>query len=170
MAKGKKKKKEKKSDCAKTFSPIPCSSVMDSARSGKFQVPLGNRCKECPAACCRSLLVDYSPSENLTLDELDYMRYALMREHVGFHFDGEEWFMAVDIPCPHIVVVDGQHRCAIYEQRPGICREHSPQSCSEKVSLLYGDDDGFTNLVTVADLIKWKNENGYAQYKFPEEM
>ncbi len=81
---------------------------------------LAHACQACNAQCCRYIALEWDRPR--TKREYDYVRWFLLHENVCVFIDPDgKWFVEFLAPC-RAIAPDG--RCAIYGQRPQICRDH----------------------------------------------
>ena len=90
-------------------------------------------CYRCPAACCRYIALPFDEPEDA--EAFEEIRWFLMHEGVTVFVTEGQWFVSVTTPCKHL---DEQSRCAIYADRPQICREYSSDGCDYR-----GGDYGY---------------------------
>lgn len=119
----------------------------------KFKV--ASKCDTCPSACCWYLCVELLQG-NLDAEMLDQIRYYLMHEGVMILFMDGSWHIYFQSKCKYIV--EGKKfRCAIYPQRPTICKDHGSTMCNEKEWFLDGvrpDDELLFK--TVEEFDSWR--------------
>jgi hypothetical protein len=75
----------------------------------------------------------------LTGDEAEILRWFNMRKGVQARLDGDILTLFFDVPCEHLLIVDGKATCLIHATKPVICR------------------NGF-NCVDNADFIRYRRE------------
>lgn len=92
------------------------------------------KCLECQAQCCKSVAIELSEPE----DADDYMDFKWYLYHGFTVFQDKDGDWNVDIPhrC-HNLLAD--NRCAVYDDRPPVCRDFEVRSCD--------DDEETDNLV-----------------------
>lgn len=54
------------------------------------------------------------------------MRWALLHPQVSFFKEGNGWYLCVMTPCSKLLPNNG---CAVYENRPQICRDYEAGAC-----------------------------------------
>lgn len=87
-------------------------------------LPKGHRCRACGSRCCRYISVAIVPPR----ERIDYelIRWYLTHRTACVYIDSRgDWMVQVDTTCRHLI----NHRCAIYDRRPKICRAYSVSSC-----------------------------------------
>ena len=83
--------------------------------------------------------------------------WHLYHEGVSIYRDGDnEWMVQFESRCRHLMV---DNKCAIYEQRPQICREYSEVSCEVNA------DDVGTTFYSPAEFLIWLEQNKKRVYK-----
>ncbi len=118
----------------------------------RSQVPKGeNLCNYCTARCCRYFALPIeTPTE---WDDFDNIRWYMFHGRVSIFVDGGNWYLMVYGDCEHL---QDDHRCGVYETRPGICRKYSTDDCE------YDSDDCYDKLFETAEQI-WE----YAEALLP---
>jgi uncharacterized protein len=82
---------------------------------------------ECEAKCCRyvAIVIDTPRSKN----EFENIRWFVSHENVFVSKDQDnDWLLEFMTPCKHLK----NNLCAIYENRPEICRDYDPNDCERK--------------------------------------
>ena len=94
--------------------------------------PCESPCAHCSAKCCRyfALQID-TPTE---WRDFEYLRWFLLHERVAVFVEDGGWYLLVAEPCRHLRD-DGL--CAIYEDRPLICREYKTDNCEYEDDWVY---------------------------------
>jgi Fe-S-cluster containining protein len=81
-------------------------------------------CDRCAALCCRYFAL---PIDNpRTATEYDNIRWYLMHENVVIFVQDKQWYLGVSTRCKNLLP---DNRCAIYDERPRICRSYSTDNC-----------------------------------------
>ena len=94
-----------------------------------------DQCKNClPAKCCTYFAFEVDEPE----DRKDYesLLWQIAHQNVSFYIYRKAWYIQVDSRCNFLT---SENKCAIYETRPYICREHSIDTCE-----YVGEEYGFT--------------------------
>jgi Fe-S-cluster containining protein len=89
-------------------------------------------CQFCPAKCCRyfALPID-TPTE---WSDFEYMRWYLLHYRAAVFTEDGSWYLLVYSPCQH----HGEdNRCAIYDDRPPICRQYKTKDCEYEDECVY---------------------------------
>lgn len=81
-------------------------------------------CQRCGAKCCKYFCFQIDTPEDY--DQFEDVRWYLCHEGVSVHIDDGDWYMSVMNPCRKL---DDSGRCAIYEDRPLICRKYDTAEC-----------------------------------------
>ncbi len=81
-------------------------------------------CDHCTGRCCRyfSLPID-NPS---TWDDYDSIRWYLAHGRTLIYVEKKQWYLLVMTRCTYLTDED---RCAIYLNRPKVCREYTTDGC-----------------------------------------
>jgi len=82
-------------------------------------------CQECGAKCCKYVAIQIDEPE--TTRDYHNIRWYLCHKNVWVFVDHDDsWFVQFNTPCEHL---EPDGKCAIYDSRPAICREHDPGEC-----------------------------------------
>ncbi len=115
-----------------------------------------DQCKKClPAKCCTYFALEVDEPES----RKDYGAFLWQIAHKGvsFYIYRKRWHIMIDSVC-HFLTAD--NKCAIYDTRPYICKEHSIETCEYT-----GEDYGFTeHFKSYEELLNWINDN--TRYRF----
>lgn len=80
--------------------------------------------RECGARCCRYITVQLpAPKTKVDLEELSWF---LAHENISVYVEGRRWHLEVRTPCRYLTE---DNLCAIYQDRPGVCRDYDPETC-----------------------------------------
>ncbi len=81
-------------------------------------------CDHCTGKCCRyfSLPID-TPTE---WDDFDSIRWYLAHQKTMVYVEKGVWYLVVMTKCNYLL---DDNRCAIYFERPRICREYTTDEC-----------------------------------------
>ena len=84
-------------------------------------------CSRCGNCCCEVfLLVDKAYTED-GLDHLEWAKYHGLK--IAYRDDPQGrrlWGVELESPCKHLIKTsDGKTSCAIYENRPQLCRNYN---------------------------------------------
>lgn len=97
-------------------------------------------CARCMAVCCH--YVSQEIDAPTTMKDFDVFRWYLMHPGVRLYVDGNgDWFLQFASRCRFL---GADNLCTIYETRPQICRDLSPEKC--EFALGPGDEHYFTSL------------------------
>ena len=77
----------------------------------------------------------------MTPRDHDHIRWYLLHEHVAVWAQKGTWFLEIRTPCRHLLP---DNRCAIYDSRPQICRDHGwPENDEEHPCEYFEGEGGF---------------------------
>ena len=84
-----------------------------------------NQCFHCvPAKCCLYTAIQvHGPRSRADFDD---MLWHISHKNVEYFVEDGKWYLMVHARCDHL---RKDNRCAIYEERFRICREHSTGNC-----------------------------------------
>ncbi len=118
-----------------------------------------DQCQNClPAKCCTYFALEVDEPD--TRKDFEAMLWQVAHQGVSFYIYRKAWYMMVDSVCGFL---RPDNKCAIYETRPYICREHSIDNCEYT-----GGDYGFTeHFHTYDEFRNWINDN--TDYRFKEQ-
>ena len=87
---------------------------------------MAKRCPpECRAQCCRYVTIVIDPPHKNKVNR-DEARWFLYHEGVHLLYEDKTWYVQIDTPCQNIT---RDQRCAIYEDRPDVCRDYGTEGC-----------------------------------------
>lgn len=114
-------------------------------------------CDKCNALCCKYFCFEIDEPDDY--DEFENVRWYLCHEGVSVHVDEDgDWYIQIANTCTKLTS-DG--RCAIYEDRPLICRSYSGANC-EATGNDYGYREEFNSPEQLVDYArKVLGENKY---------
>jgi Fe-S-cluster containining protein len=101
-------------------------------------------CDKCSALCCRNFAL---PIDNPnTAGQFDDIRWYLCHENVVVFVEDKQWYIGILNRCKHLMK---DNRCAIYHNRPRICRSYSTDNCE-----YHGGDYEYEHLFTSAEQLE----------------
>ncbi len=81
-------------------------------------------CEQCTGACCRYIALPIE--EPTTRRDFDDIRWYVMHRGISVFVEEDEWYVQLSTDCTNL---GPENKCAIYETRPGICREYKAADC-----------------------------------------
>jgi Fe-S-cluster containining protein len=98
------------------------------------------KCIECGNSCCRYITVKIPAPRSI--HDFDGLFWELSHINVKAFKDSVGWYLLIYNPCVHL---KNNGKCAIYENRPITCREHSNKDCEhdtpiKESAILFFDD------------------------------
>ncbi len=81
-------------------------------------------CHRCTGLCCRYFALPIETPEDWK--DFDDIRWYLAHENVSVFVEKGDWYLNVHNSCRYL---RKDHRCAIYETRPRICRTYKTEDC-----------------------------------------
>lgn len=118
----------------------------------KKKTPAENRklCAGC-GSCCEYIAVLINPPKNFKqLDRIVWYLYHNVR--VTITKDGE-WKVIVPLKC---IAQNSKKQCAVYSERPQICRDYSQERC-EKYDKTYQNQAVFASVKEFKEYLRKKN-------------
>jgi len=106
-----------------------------------------NKCGFCTNSKCCTYFTQQidSPSKK---HDFDHMLWQISHRDVQFYKDDDGWFLLVNNSCTHL----GENGvCAIYDERPQVCREYDNEWCEYDSSAEEGFElffDSYNSLLT----------------------
>ncbi|MCK5114427.1 MAG: YkgJ family cysteine cluster protein [Phycisphaerae bacterium] len=86
---------------------------------------MSDPCGNCKALCCQYFCFEIDEPDEY--DEFEDIRWYLCHEGVSVHIDeDDDWYIQIENKCQ---MLDENHRCTIYENRPLICRNYDYDGC-----------------------------------------
>ena len=113
--------------------------------------PGGCLCDHCTGKCCRYFSLPIATPR--TWDDYDSIRWYLAHGRTLVYVEKKTWYLVVMTRCQYLTRDD---RCAIYYNRPRICREYTTDECE------YDDDWHFEKVFETPEQI-WE----YAEAVLP---
>jgi hypothetical protein len=86
----------------------------------------------CEARCCRYITTILPPPKRKV--EFDELSWFLAHEGVSIYVQGRRWHLEVAVTCRYL---RPDNLCAIYENRPSVCRDHEPEACEHSAAIEY---------------------------------
>ncbi len=99
-------------------------------------------CEHCTGKCCRYFALPIDTPE--TWDDFEHIRWYMVHGRVSMFVEDETWYLMVHNDCNHLM---DDHRCALYENRPTICRAYTTDDCE------YEDDTTYEKLFETPEQI-----------------
>ena len=90
-----------------------------------LKVTSDNKCSFCRGSTCCTYLTHQLDTPR-SMEDFDLLLWQLSHANTQVYKDEDGWFLLINNRCLHLLS-DG--RCAIYEHRPQVCREHSNEDC-----------------------------------------
>ncbi len=90
----------------------------------KNRIPKNNYCKKCGAVCCKNLAMAIGKPK--TKKEIADLEWQLHFDTVKVYVHKHHWYQLIEGWCMYL---GKDNRCDIYQERPTICRKHSPPNC-----------------------------------------
>ena len=89
-------------------------------------------CSYCPAKCCKyfALPID-TPT---TWVDFEYIQWFLLHDRAAVFTEKGDWYLLVYTRCKHL---REDNLCAIYDQRPQVCRDYSTVDCEYEDDWVY---------------------------------
>ena len=81
-------------------------------------------CDHCTGRCCRYFALPIDTPH--TWEDYDYIRWYMMHGRISVFVDEGNWYIMIFADCKHL---QDDHRCGVYETRPGICRDYTTEDC-----------------------------------------
>jgi len=97
-----------------------------------------NLCEECVGLCCRYYAFAIETPE--TKRDFEDIRWYMLHGSNIIFVDEGEWYIQINQKCNALM---SDNRCAVYENRPAICREYATKDCDWSANE-YGYDHLFT--------------------------
>ena len=110
-----------------------------------------SQCSKClPSKCCTYFA--FGVDEPETRKDFEAMLWQIAHEKVSFYIYRNNWYIMINNRCRFLTP---KNQCAIYDQRPYICREHDTKDCEYT-----GGDHGFLeHFKSYDELLAYIKEN-----------
>ena len=115
-------------------------------------------CDKCNGLCCQYFALPIETPEDK--GDYDDIRWYLCHKDVTVFVEDGDWYLNVKNKCRHLT--NGDHRCAIYNKRPKICRGYTTRDCD----LIEGEYDyelHFTDDRQMEEYVKIKFGNNVSE-------
>ncbi|NOY63415.1 MAG: YkgJ family cysteine cluster protein [Gammaproteobacteria bacterium] len=111
----------------------------------KIDIPIDvtaeTKCSYCPdSRCCT--YVTQQLDKPRSKDDFRLLLWQVSHQNVEVYKDSDGWFLLFNGSCEHL---EADGKCAIYETRPPICRDHTNDHCELDSPAEEGFDLYFTN-------------------------
>jgi hypothetical protein len=83
-----------------------------------------NKCISCKAVCCHNLSIPVTRPRTRT--EKEELKWYLHFDTVQIYIRKQRWHLLIKGKC---IYLKKNTLCAVYESRPQVCRDHSPENC-----------------------------------------
>lgn len=108
-----------------------------------------NKCKECPAICCKYITLEFKIPKNI--DDFQKARNLLLHENVEIIIEEDgTWWLKLISNCKKL---NNENLCNIYKTRPKPCKEFSITQCP-----FYTDNESLIEFKTIEDIDKYIEE------------
>ncbi len=101
-------------------------------------------CDQCVALCCRYFAFAIDKPE--TKREFDDIRWYMLHEDTIVFVEDGEWYIQINRKCK---ALQPDNRCAVYDNRPAICRGYTTDACD-----WHGDEYEYDHLFTEPEQIE----------------
>lgn len=91
-----------------------------------------NLCDYCTGKCCRYIALPIDEPE--TWEDFDAIRWYLTHQDISIFVEDGTWYIMIFRECNHLL---SDNRCAIYHDRPQICRDYSTENCEFDSNFTY---------------------------------
>lgn len=81
-------------------------------------------CNQCVALCCRYFALQIEKPQ--TRRDFEDLRWYILHEDASIFVEDGEWYLQINRKCRALLP---DNRCAIYHNRPSICREYKTDGC-----------------------------------------
>jgi len=108
---------------------------------------VSNTCEKCDALCCKYLALEID--RPITRNDFENIRWYVSHQKTSVFIQEGKWYLNVKNRCRHL---DSDGMCAIYEERPAICRRLDPDNCE------YHDRTSVREIKTLTQLGRYLEE------------
>ena len=85
---------------------------------------MDSQCSRCDGKCCRYFCFEIDEPDDY--GDFEDVRWYLCHDGVSVHVDDGDWYISINNPCK---MLGPDSQCAIYEERPMICRGYDMGNC-----------------------------------------
>jgi uncharacterized protein len=108
-----------------------------------------NKCSFCKGSTCCTYLTQQIDTPR-KMEDFDLMLWQISHANTQFYKDSDGWFILVNNRCLHL---EPGGRCAVYDTRPQVCRDHDNDDCEFEGPC--GHDDFYVYFPTYDSLLKY---------------
>lgn len=84
-----------------------------------------SKCGRCTRSICCTYFTQELDTPRSKYD-FEHLLWQVSHQNVRIYKEDGSWYLLVDTPCTHLMSDGG---CAIYDNRPEVCREYSNDYC-----------------------------------------
>lgn len=88
--------------------------------------PGDNKCSRCHGSRCCTYITEALGAAPRSKSDFGHLLWQVSHQGVSIYKDSDGWYLLIDAPCSHLQPGGG---CAIYDQRPQICRDYDNDWC-----------------------------------------
>ncbi len=85
-----------------------------------------SKCSRCHNSKCCTYITQALGAAPRSKAEFEHLLWQVSHRGVGLYKDSDGWYLIIDTPCSHL---GPGGVCAIYDQRPQICRDYDNEWC-----------------------------------------
>jgi len=127
---------------------------------GGIEVTTANKCDLCTNSKCCTYITQQIDTPKSKYD-FEILLWQVSHNRVGAYKDEDGWFLIFETVCQHL---SERGECAIYEDRPTICRSHDNEYCEYDASAEAGFDLWFPDYSSLLNYCrkrfkKWSTGN-----------
>ncbi len=93
--------------------------------AAEIEITPDNKCSFCRGSNCCTYLTQQIDAPR-SMADFDTLLWQVSHLNTQVYKDEDGWFLLVNNRCTHLLP---DNRCAVYHDRPQICREHSTADC-----------------------------------------
>jgi len=100
---------------------------MTTSRSAAAITPgSDNKCSRCHGSRCCTYITEALGAAPRSKRDFEHLLWQVSHQGISIYKDSDGWYLLIDAPCSHLQSGGG---CAIYDQRPQICRDYDNDWC-----------------------------------------
>ena len=97
-----------------------------SPRAATSSLGSDNKCSRCHQSRCCTYITEPLGAAPRSKSDFEHLLWQVSHRGVSLYKDSDGWYLLFDAPCEHLLPEGG---CAIYDDRPRICRDYDNDWC-----------------------------------------
>jgi len=99
---------------------------MTASRSVAIAPSSDTKCSRCHGSRCCTYVTEALGAAPRSKRDFEHLLWQVSHQGISIYKDSDGWYLLIDAPCSHLQSGGG---CAIYDERPQICRDYDNDWC-----------------------------------------